>query len=325
MRVVPAEEASRLPVARSTARSVNREPADVWSVALNDPSSGVWTRKPRPVARAGERPAQCRARRVRPRIGDVLREQVESRLIRVEAGVDDLPRQLFDAEAALVQDAVVLGEVLTGIELVVLALVAGEELTRLRALADVLVGRPPLRPPVDRRPWVVRPAVREVMAVLVRDDRPRRDRAQVLAERDDRHRTWAVAAERACAADLMDAIERRQVQRQLRELGAVEQRAEQVGEPLRGRRIGGEQLVLDEDRHRLAVGRDDGPAGETGQTLAGAQDDLRRLCARTECVRRVRRSGRTGGRQRGDGGGEKDERTTHVTSTARENGRRVKR
>src|SRR5207248_4979722 len=128
---------------------------------------------------------EARRRRAGPWLRDVQSELVERPLVRVQARSDDLPRSLREPLAPLVQHAVVLRKRLAGVLLVKRALVAGRELALLGALADVLVRRPALRPPVRRRPRIVVAALCDVMAVLVGDDRLRRDRRLVLADRDD--------------------------------------------------------------------------------------------------------------------------------------------
>src|SRR3989442_1773218 len=65
--------------------------------------------------RAENRPIR-RGRVPRPWGRHVLREQVERRLVRVEARIDDLPGRLRQAGATLVQHAIVLGELLTGVQ-----------------------------------------------------------------------------------------------------------------------------------------------------------------------------------------------------------------
>src|SRR6266536_1079252 len=97
----------------------------------------------------------------------------------------------------------------------------------------------------------------------------------------------------------MDAVERREVEVQAAELRAVHKAREQVCEALRNPGIGGEELLLDVDRDRLAVGCGHRAAGEAGQLLACAQDDRRPLGARPKGVRLGRGNSSTGATEKG--------------------------
>ena len=132
----------------------------------------------------------------------------------------------------------------------------------------------------------------------MRDHRLRRDAAEILADRDQL--VAPVAAERAGAAGLLHAVERADVHRDGAQLGAVQEPGEHVRPVLAGRRIGGQERVLDEDVHGLAVGRRHRAAGEAGRCLGEPRRDRRRVRAGTVCVRPG--PGRPGlGRAREDG------------------------
>ena len=100
----------------------------------------------------------------------------------------------------------------------------------------------------------------------MRDDGSRLTPRQVLPDRDEA--LFAVAAERARAADLLHPVERGDVERQLESSGPWSRPVRMSAQLLAGVRVGGEQLVLDEDVHGLAVGRGDRTAGEAGRRLA---------------------------------------------------------
>src|SRR5204863_1120793 len=136
-----------------------------------------------------------------PRLDDVLLDGRQDCVARDEARVDDAPAGGRQPERSLDEHAVILGEDLRGIQLVVDALVAREERSALRTGADVEERCPPLWSVVVGVEGRVAAVVLGVVAVLVREDRLGRDDAwDVVAAREDRLLLRAVTTERTQAA-----------------------------------------------------------------------------------------------------------------------------
>ncbi len=202
--------------------------------------------RPEPSAPAGHR-------RARPRRQHVLLEQGQRRVVRLEQV--PRPRKLHRAERRLpvVEHAVGLGERLAGIAEVVRALVAGERLVGEDERADLLVGRPALRPPVRRGPGEVAPVQRDVVAVLVRDDLlDRRPVGGHLSRDDELLQGREVARlDLGRPARRLHLVERGHVDRRLRELVPVNEVREELG-PVEVQRVVDRIRVRDEDAHGLA-------------------------------------------------------------------------
>ena len=197
--------------------------------------------------------AHCRPR---PGGGDVLLQQLQRRGVRVESLIDDLPAARRLAERRQRQHAIRLRERLARVLAVRGSFVSRRGRARGGAGADVLVRRPPLRPPVLRTPRRVVLVVRDVVAVLVRDDLLRRRLVELVLRRGvDRLGRRVVAGERLVAAVpvRLEGRERHQVQRQPAELGAVRQRAE-IGGPALWQRLVDWIAVGDDDVDRRAGG-----------------------------------------------------------------------
>ena len=118
-----------------------------------------------------------------PRARDVLLEQPQRRRVGVERAADDVPADRRLAERGEAEHAVGLGEGLAGVLVVRRALVAGRSRARGGLGADVLVRGPALRAVVLGEPGRVGAVVREVVAVLVRDELSRRRRAELVLRR----------------------------------------------------------------------------------------------------------------------------------------------
>ena len=301
----------------------------------------------RPIERGGDRERALPSRTredgrlrghggVRPRIRHVLfcgRKVGGRRIHRVG---DNLPRCLGATGLTLVEHSVGLGPAFTGI-LGVLnrVLGSGHEHAALCLGADLHRGRPALRAPVEREPGCIRAVGRNVVAVLVRDDRLGGEVASRIVTRCVEEGAWrAVASDCVASARARNLRGSRYQHRDGRDLGTVNERPEEVGPSLAECRI---DRVGVRGVHRHGFTRRDPvlptpePVGNRAQRnlLVGDRTesprdliDLRRLETSLRlrlCRRRRHKGGRNGGGaqdQHAGGGG-----TSRPSETSRMEGR----